>query len=64
MPKLKSKHSPAVGDHVADQDGNERIVTDIRAGKLILRPLFGGYREIPAEPDQVTPWTPSPSASS
>ena len=47
-----------VGDHVVGPDGIERIVTDIRQGTLILRPLRGAYKEFTAEPGQVTPLPP------
>lgn len=42
-----------VGDRVEDPDGVARIVTDIRQGDLILRPEYGGYKEMPVSPDKV-----------
>ena len=53
MPK-PNRTGHNVGDHVADPDGIERIVTDICKDKLILRPLRGAYKEFPTEPSQVT----------
>ena len=61
QPKLGS---PGVGDHVADAEGVERIVTDIRWGRLILRPLRGMYREISVLPSEVSPVPQSPSGPS
>lgn len=52
MPQGSSR-APAVGDRVL-HDGVERIVTDIRDKELVLRPLRGMYREIPARADDVT----------
>jgi len=63
MPK-PNRTGHNVGDHVADPDGIERIVTDIRKGKLILRPLRGAYKELPTDPSQVTPLSSSLCASS
>ena len=62
MPQPKSG-SPRVGDHVADADGVERIVTDIRQGMLILRPLRGAYREISVLPSDVSPAPQRPCGS-
>ncbi len=54
MPQAEN-YPPEVGDRVKSPDGIERIVTDIRQGLLILRPVHGSYKEFPVRPDQVTP---------
>jgi len=45
---------PQIGDLV-ELDGQQRVVTDIRQGSYILRPVRGGYVEMPVEdPDTLT----------
>ena len=58
--RKSKRNDPTVGEHVVDQNGVERIVTDIRKGNLILRPLRGRYQEFPAAPSEVIPLAPRP----
>jgi hypothetical protein len=46
---------PGVGDLVRNADGKQRIVTDVRGGRLILRPKNGPHLEDETgDPRQVT----------
>jgi len=43
-----TKSGPQVGDLVQFRD-KQQVVTDIRAGTFILRPVRGAYSETPVE---------------
>ena len=44
---------PQVGDLVEDSHGQRRVVTDVREGRWVLRPVTGPYAELPVT-DQTT----------
>ena len=43
-----------VGDLVRDAEGRERVVTDLRQGRPVLRPRHGAPKEAPADPAGLT----------